>query len=192
MNVVPITARARPRDEGDLAPVRIGASGAAMPAGAVLAWVEKAETGRELVYAEGSLPGWSNVGALVRDLDDRKIVFAYYEGATGHYIIRRLSEPYRPAPAKRRVSRQLEPTADDKARLLMVLRAEAKAGQPCSTNKVLAIKAGLSDGDRASYLIKLLVAEGAIQRDDNVAWAPTRKITITATGKSTFVGEARR
>jgi hypothetical protein len=190
--IVPFNPRPRTRDLGEMDPVRIGATGAAMPAGAVIAWVKAAEPGRELVYAQGSLPGWSTVGAIVRDLDARGIVFAFYEGKGGHYVIRRLSAPYSDAPPKRRISRQMEPTADDKARLLKVLQAEAKAGQPCSTNRTLAIKAGLSGGDRASYLIKLLIAEGAIEREDSPTWAPTRKITIVATGRSTFVAEAGR
>lgn len=187
MTVIPI--RQRLREQGEMAPVRIGGTGAAMSAGAVIAWVKAAEPGRELGYAEGSLPGWSTVAAVVRDLANRDIVFHFYDGEAdgGEWVIRRLARPYSPPAEPVRISRQLEPTADDKARLLKVLQAEAKAGQPCSTNRTLAIKAGLSDGDRASYLIKLLRAEGAIRVDYDPAWEPAgRRVTIVATGACTF------
>lgn len=178
----------RVRDQGQMMPARIGGTGAVMTRDAVLAWVETAPTGRELAYAEGSLPGWSKTPATVRDLDDRGIVFAFYDGKKGQYVIRRLSAPYTPARQPMRIAREIAPSADDKARLLKVLRAEAKAGQPCSSNKVLAIKAGLKDADRASYLLKLLVKDGAI-RNDATEWKPGRRITIVATGDRTHVAE---
>lgn len=178
----------RARDRGELLPARIGATGAVMLPDAVIAWVKAAPEGRELAYAQGSLPGWSKTPALVRELDRRGIVFAFYDGKGGDYVIRRLSAPYSPARAPARIAREIAPSADDKARLLKVLRAEAKAGQPCSTNKTLAIKAGLKDAARASYLLKLLVKDKAITNEAS-EWAPGRRITIVGTDYRTFLSE---
>ncbi|ABQ68565.1 hypothetical protein Swit_2206 [Rhizorhabdus wittichii RW1] len=176
----------RSREIGAMQPVRIGGTGAAMAVADIVAWVKAAEAGRELAYAEGSLPGWSKPAEAARDLDARRIVFAFFDGRSGHYVMRRLDTPYSPPPKPFRIARAVAGSADDKARLLKVLRAEARAGQPCSTNKVLAIKAGLSGGDRASYLLKLLVKDGEIANRAS-DWWPGREIEIVATGDRTFV-----
>lgn len=187
--IVPIGAAAA-AERPELPPIRIGATGAALTGGAVIAWVKAAEPGRVLRYASGSLPGWSGAGAVVTDLDARKIVFAWFKA--GDYFIRRLSAPYSDPPSRPRVARHAEPTADDKARLLKVIQAEARAGQPASTNHVWAMKAGLSDKNRASYLLKLLIADGAIAREDS-PWWPGRQISFDDRGtvKATFVEVGR-
>ncbi|KKC24886.1 hypothetical protein [Sphingomonas sp. SRS2] len=180
----------RTRMVGAMEPVRFGATGSAMPLDAVIAWVKSAAAGAELGYAEGCLPKWSKVPEAVRDLDDRKIVFAFHDSSKSpvQYVIRRLDKPWTPPPAPMRIAREIPPRDDDQARLLTVLKAYAKKALPCPTNKELALKAGLSDGNRASYLLKCLVADRFISNEIS-PWAPGRIITILSSRNATSVVE---
>jgi len=185
----PIPANDR-RMAGDMLPVRIGATGAAMTAPAVLAWAMAARPGDELLWATGSLPKWSKVLPVVRELANRDMVFARCDRTVSppQYVIRRLDKAWsEPAPAIR-IAREIPPRDDDQARLLMVLKAAARKGEPCPCNRVLAVRAGLSDGNRASYLIKCLVADRRIMNEPS-PWKPGRIITILPSRDATGVIE---
>lgn len=173
---------------GVLAPAGFGASGAVMLADAAVAWAKAARPGDELVYATGHQPAWSATPKRMRALDDMGLVFCFHDRSATpkHYVARRLAKPWCEPKAEPRIARLVVPAGDDKARLLKVLKAEARAGLPCSSNRDLAIKAGLRDGDRASYLIKLLVRDGAIL-NEAVRWWPGRQITDLASGRATHV-----
>ncbi|MCZ4340160.1 hypothetical protein O4H52_00980 [Sphingomonadaceae bacterium G21617-S1] len=147
---------------GQMEPIRIGATGACMTLAAVEAWAKSAAPGDSLKYAEGSLPKWSKVLPFVRDLAVRDIVFAWCDGGR-RYWIKRLAKPYSSAPQPVRLARDIPPRDADMARLLSILTGYARKGVPCPSNRDLARRAELSNGDRASYLIKCLVGAGYIR-----------------------------
>jgi hypothetical protein len=178
---------------GVVAPIGFGGAGAVMLADAAVAWAKAAKPGDELVYAIGHLPAWSQTPKRLRELDDLGLVFCFQDGSKTpkHYVVRRLSKAWvapKPAP---RIAREIADAGDEKARLLKVLKRAARAGRPCPYNRDLAIEADLSDGDRASYLLKLLVKDGVIVNEPS-EWMPGRQITICATGRQTSVSAGVR
>lgn len=185
-----IVAGSAARRIAAMEPVRIGATGAAMPLAAMLAWVKAAPAGAEIVYAQGGLPKWSKTVPNVRDLAMRDIVVAFQVKGSdpAQYVIRRTAKPYSEPPEPVRIAREIAPRTDDMARLLTVIRAYARKGAPCPCNRDLAKMAGLSNGNRASYLIKKLIADRHIMREDS-RWAPGRIVTILPSLEATSVTE---
>lgn len=150
---------------GPMEPINIGATGACMTLAAVEAWAKAAQPGDSLKYAEGGLPKWSKVVPFVRDLAMRDIVFAWSDGCgrSRRYWIKRLAKPFSSAPKPVRIARDIPPRDADAARLLTILTGFARRGVPCPSNRDLARQADLTNGDRASYLVKCLVAAGYIR-----------------------------
>jgi hypothetical protein len=159
--------------------VGFGGTGSVMIVADVLSWARTAEPGSELVYGIGHLPAWSKTPKLIRDLDDQGLVFAFHdrEQTPKHYVVRRLSKAWCEPVARLRIAREIPPRDQDQARLLAVLVRTARAGKPCPSNRDLARLADLTNGDRASYLIKCLAAGGHI-RAEATAILPGRIVTI--------------
>lgn len=186
MTVVAFTRRTRGAME--LA-TGTGCNGAVMQAAEAMAWAERAQAGDELVYAIGHLPSWSATPKRLYKLFEQGLVALTtdHSKAPKEYVAQRTAKPWQAEPAPPpRIARQIAPSADDMARLLKVVQAEARGGQPCSTNHALAIKAGLRDGDRVSYLLKKLVRAGSI-RNEASEWWPGRQMTDLSTGKQTLL-----
>lgn len=186
MTVVPFSRRSLPAMELANGP---GASGAVVPATTAVAWVQRARKGDVLRYATGHLPSWSATPKRLYELCQQGLVALTVDRNTSpkEYLAERTDLAWPGAtPPVRRIARAIPPSADDMARLLKVLQAEARGEQPCSTNQALAIKAGLSDANRASYLMKKLVRAGAIL-NEAVNWWPGRQVTDLSTGARTLV-----
>lgn len=190
MTVVPFNRRAEPA----LEPAQgTGCNGAVVAVAEAMTWAQAAEAGARFRYAVGHLPSWSATPKQLYKLAERGLLALTIKRdvTPKEYWAERTAKPWTAeAPAPRRIARAVPPKDDDMKRLLKVLQAEARGDQPCSTNAVLAIKAGLTDKDRASYLVKELVKAGSIT-NEAVEWWPGRRITDLSTGAQTRVEVGR-
>lgn len=167
------------RTMGVMEALAFGGTGSVMMAAAVIAWAKNAVEGDELVYGIGHLPAWSKAPRAVRDMDARGIVFAFHDVSESpkHYVCRRTAAPYSDPPVPLRVARDMPPRDREQAAMLRFLTREARKGRPCPANRELAELLNLKNGDRASYMLKCLVAEGFI-RNEPTGFPPGRIITI--------------
>ncbi|WP_219822606.1 hypothetical protein [Sphingomonas montanisoli] len=169
-----------------------GIDAAAMPAGAVDAWVRNAQPGAKTIYARGHLPRWAKGPAIVRDYAAiRLVALTQTRGADGicEYWVERTSAAFAELPGPPPPPRPRR--GDDEAQLLELLGEIAEAGQPCPSNFDLAHALDISGPDRVKYLLHCLQQASHITRAAS-DWAPGRIVTIVATGKATTVAEGVR
>jgi hypothetical protein len=163
--------------------------------GTILDWVEAAVPGDELHYCSGHIPRTAEGPKLVRRLYDLGLVEIFGRRTVPgvwHYIARRIAPSVPVSVSKRAPLDPGKAAARGEALLLLdMLRELAAEGRPCPTNSVLATLIGAQDGNRISYLFKLLRQWDEITVEPT-AEQPRRRVTIVATGGSTSIQSERR
>jgi hypothetical protein len=152
-------------------------------------WAATALAGDTFTYArERHLSRNSEGAAAVRSLCGAGFATAYQKpvgGGISEYVVHRLK--VRKGSVGRDPQRPGSTMDGDMRRLLGVLRACAQAGEACPANRDLAKRANLGNADRASYVLKKLVAIEAIAVVIVKPATGERVATIAATGASTAV-----
>jgi hypothetical protein len=153
-------------------------------------WAATAQAGDTFVYArERHLSRGSQGAAAVRALAAAGAA-THYQRSVGsgisEYVV------YRLKPKRASIGRDPRPIAaqstdGDMARMMRVLRRLAQAGQECPVNRELAKLSGVGNADRASYVLKKLVASGDITLEIVNKATGARIITIVATSDKTAV-----
>lgn len=167
----------------------------AVSAAAFSEWVRRAEPGQRLVYFTGL--------ALIQSLEVVKAVRGAAERGEVLMTQQRRSDGLLDYQATRR--RNAEPLASSRGRatiaderrdgarteweteqLMAVLRGLASRAEACPTNRELAEKALLKDGESVRYRLNLLQIAGRIR----IAATPqgVRVVTIVSSGRSTASG----
>jgi hypothetical protein len=154
-------------------------------------WAATAQAGDTFVYArERHLSRNSEGAAAVRSLCGAGFATAYQKPAGGgisEYVVHRLKP--RRGSVGRDPQRPASTMDGDMVRLLRVLRAcvQADKPEPCPANRELAKRANLGNADRASYVLKKLIAIEAIAVEIVNKATGERVVTIVATGARTAV-----
>lgn len=153
-------------------------------------WLDSAQAGARLEYAEGpeeprGFPVWRAVSAAVcaRQVSAHRT----RTGRGFSFLVER-----RPEPAAAPAARQF-PADSDEARLLSLLNEVATEGGLCPCNAEIAAGLGLCGlskaraRERARYLLNKLRRAGAIRVSERPG--ERRIVTIVATGKRTRAGK---
>jgi hypothetical protein len=153
------------------------------PSAELLAWAACAKIGERFVYAVGRVeprsdPIWRLAGSLA---DARRVTLVRDRRGDGliEFIAERIRETPRPVV--------IVQTDDDDDAVLRAIRRRLNLRLPMATNAELARECSLKDANRASYVLRRLIARGVIQI---VEMGPKQRriVTLMATRQKTVEG----
>lgn len=162
------------------------------------AWLAVAKPGDRFVYATRlKLPPASAGAARMRELAERRVVMLMRPRSTldpsiFNYTAWRTSVPCAETkPDRPRLVVKAEPLADNEAAiidaLLPVLERFARHGRPCPTDRQLAAKSGLAEGDVKAGLEAMVAAH--LIRVHGCAAPTYRRILIVSSGLITGIAK---
>jgi hypothetical protein len=146
------------------------------------AWLARAPAGALFVYARGGVLdpecAVARRAKALREAGAVRLNFRKVDGE-GEYLATRLA-PVAPPPQRR------DPPGENSidGRVLRALDRAARRGQPCPTNRELAIGLGLADAASAGHIVRKLAAAGHISIERRGTWL-RRVVTLCRSGART-------